>query len=263
MEEIEEIIKRQHSRCANQVTPLIVKALESHSERLLKLEAHMKICNKIDIEPVIQPVIEPIVEPVIQPVIEPVIEPIIEPVIQPIVEPVIEPIVESQLMRELQEKLRANRDESTVLNDELETLDDIVNGIDCDDEDSESVCTEACKEILIEAKTNDVQIGTWKLSEQNCNSCVKTQAKAYRKEKKRVDKERATKQKEIKAKQKEIIKEEQKALQTKLKNLKKGRDENYGIEINRQSEMKKELQKLATDYSSMDKTSTFNINMYI
>jgi hypothetical protein len=175
------------------------------------------------------------------------------------------PDVINPLIVELQEKLCRITNEADVLTMELETLRDLEEETtieDEDDDDASSVCTTDCKEMIKIARPELERIGSWQVDE-DCKDCTKKKIKLYKNEKKKKDKERAKAQNAIKQKQKELIKAEQKELQMKLNNIKKGRAEEYGLDVNRQTQMRAELKKLASDYDSIDKGSHFSINMYV
>jgi hypothetical protein len=168
------------------------------------------------------------------------------------------------LIVELQEKLCRITNEADVLTMELETLNGIEDDPTIEDEndDASSVCTADCREMIKVVKPELERIGSWQVDEE-CNDCTKKKIKLYKNEKKKKDKERAKAQALIKQKQKDLIKSEQKSLQLKLNNIKKGRAEEYGIDTNRQTKMREELKKLATDYDDLNKGSHFSINMYV
>ena len=151
--------------------------------------------------------------------------------------------------------------EVVTLNDELVTLQNIADEEDEAESVAESDCTEICREMLKEVSPEVQRCGTWSVLDENCNSCVKTRAKAYKKAKKEIAKEQAAQQKKIKEAQKKLLKQEQKMLAQRLKNLKKGRDENYGIDYDHQAKMKAELRKIAQNRAGVD-DKPFIIQMY-
>jgi hypothetical protein len=287
---MEHLIANQHSKRASSTTPHVISVLQEHSERLLKLEAIVAINTKREImadrEPVeskkivtkIEPVPIPEPEPVkLAPIVIPEPEPEIPDVEIPISIPDVE-IPESldpedfkpnvALINEMTNKLADLSQQNTTLNDEIVTLQDLEDQEDVMDSlsDTSSVCTEACKHLIKEIPVNDmVQMGTWKVESDSCKDCIKKRAKAYRKVKQQNEKDRAKQMKQIKQKQKELIKLDQKQLQIKLKNLKKGRPENYGLDdtMTKQDKMRDELRKIAKGYTDLDNTTQFNIQMFV
>lgn len=251
---MEQLIKNQNSRRASNIAPHVVSVLQEHSERLLKLEAMMKINNQQQQQPKEEEEeleIEIPEPPAIRNTPEPEPEP--EPSINP-------------LIVELQSKLCRITNEADVLTMELNTLKELEDEEETEteiDEDNVSVCTVECREMIKEIKPEMQKIGSWTIDDQ-CDGCTKKKVKEYKIAKKKKEKERAKAQKAIKLKQQQLIKEEQAQLQKKLKNLKKGREEGYGLDEIKQQQLKEELRKLATDYSKIDNNNShFSINMYV
>lgn len=256
---MDELIRHANSKRASNTTPHIIRILQEHSERLLKLEAMLKISTYGDPQEFSnkQEEDKPVV--ISTKTKEVKFEPIEMDEPEEIVPDSINPLIV-----ELQEKLCRITNEADVLAMELETLNDLEDEttIEEDNDDASSVCTADCREMIKIAKPELERIGSWQVDEE-CNDCTKKKIKLYKNEKKKKDKERAKAQALIKQKQKDLIKAEQKSLQLKLNNIKKGRAEEYGIDTNRQTKMREELKKLATDYDDLNKGSHFSINMYV
>lgn len=223
------------SRKLTNIVPHMITVLEQLEERIKKLE----------LNEVVQPVIH---DPIINEV-----EVEIEK------EHVIEPEIVNPMIAELTNKLSELSNDNVILNDEIQTLTEIENE---EDDDDVSVCTDACREILTEAEL--IQAGRWKVDSELCNGCIKVNTKTYQKEKQMREKERAKQLKMVKEKQKDLIKMDQALLATRLKNLKKNRPEDYGIDNTKQQQMKEELRRLADAYQKGESTnSQFKISMYL
>lgn len=221
------------SRKLTNIVPHMITVLEQLEERIKKLE----------LNEVVQPVIH---DPIIN-------EVEIEK------EHVIEPEIVNPMIAELTNKLSELSNDNVILNDEIQTLTEIENE---EDDDDVSVCTDACREILTEAEL--IQAGRWKVDSELCNGCIKVNTKTYQKEKQMREKERAKQLKMVKEKQKDLIKMDQALLATRLKNLKKNRPEDYGIDNTKQQQMKEELRRLADAYQKGESTnSQFKISMYL
>jgi hypothetical protein len=254
---MEELRNNIRSKKASNVSPHILSVLEEHADRIIRLEA-LILLNRtseiLTIESPQQPVVKDDIE-----IIEEVIDNEIE--IDEL-EHIIEPEIINPLIAELNEKLSQLANENVILNDEIDTLGNIEDEMDDTMSDNQSVCTEACREMLADADI--VKCGKWRVNDEMCNGCIKVNAKSYRKEKKIMDKQRAKELKEVKEKQKQLIKIEQRTLATRLKNIKKSRPEDYGIDTTKQEQMKAELRKLADAYQKGESTnSNFRIQMYL
>jgi hypothetical protein len=302
MSDLEQIFCKKNNKNANATVPHIYNVLVEHRERLLKIEnviktgvyknfkeeAHpqqpvvqelpdfdkiinnrideiLKQCkdHKIDVERVVVEVVEDEKEEIKGDDFEIEIKEI-EEELQAIVEPV-EPDLPNPLISELTDKLSDLTNQNIILGDEIRSIERLE---DEDDDilsltDTESQCTDACAALLTE-NADIMKVGSWKCEDELCNGCIKTRAKAFKKEKKEMEKKRAKELKEIKKRQKELIKEEQKQLSIRLKNLKKNRDENYGIDMTRQEQMKRELQKIADDYQKLGASNaSFNVQLFV
>lgn len=264
---MEDLIKYQCSKRASNVTPHIVKILQEHSERLLKIEAKLSIISNDQAK---QPAcVEVVNENIKQAPDNEDNECKVINTREQVEDIDVEiPDEIDPIMVELQAKLCRMNNEADVLTMELETLREIEEAEDPtdeadDDDDVSSVCTVDCREMIKTIRPEMERIGSWSVVEEQCDGCAKVQIKKYKAEKKRKEKERAKAQQAIKQKQKDLIKEEQRELAIKLKNIKKGRAENHGLDNNRQTQMREELRKLATDYQKLDNPGVFNINMYV
>lgn len=283
------IRKNQGSKRACDTMPSVLKVLEQHSERIAKLEKCPHQCSdkcKVEVEqPVLQlPDFDAMIDEKLlkvladfeQKKVDPEIQVLeiktfedevkeIEQELEAVKDEPVEPELPNPLIAELASKLSDLANQNITLGDELRTLERLEDEEDIFDmsiSDTESVCTDACRELLKDADI--VQCGTWDVEKEMCGGCIKLNAKAYAKEKKKIEKERNKQLKLIKQKQKDLIKMEQKQLSIRLKNLKKNRPEDYGIEKDAQSEMKEELRKLADAYQKGEKSnSNFKINMYL
>jgi hypothetical protein len=229
---MEHIKKNMKSRKITNIMPHIVTVLEQYEERIKSLE----LLNQSP-------------------------PPVVPDEIINEKEHIIQPEIVNPIIAELTSKMSQLANDSVILNDEIETLDNLENEED-DIDDNQSVCTDVCREILTDAEL--IQAGRWKVDAEMCNGCVKVNAKSYQKEKVKNEKARAKQLKAVKEKQKELIKLDQAALATRLKNLKKGRPEDYGIDNDKQQQMKEELQRLADAYQKGEKTdSQFRIQMFL
>jgi hypothetical protein len=173
--------------------------------------------------------------------------------------------------------LRMNREaESEQLSLRLSELDEKFKKIDDDESlleqtvdegnnsDNDTVCTEDCRTTLKE-KTELGIVGAWKLEENCCTSCIKTQAKAYTKQKKERKKEAITKVKEVNSLQKDILTLEQQSLRERISQLNGVREKNskvrFGVDTKKNDTLREALKKRIEE--GKGDTSPFQINMYL
>lgn len=206
MSDIERLRKLQNSKKASMSVPLAVRVLEEHNERLLRLEALVLENDHADV----------VYEEQVVPEEEDVIT------MQPEQEPEQEPEPDNgAYLDELLQKLLEIQDEASLLEDELTSIKKAEE--EPIEEDLVSECTEACVELLSSEGVSS------NLSKVECKSCIKTRAKMHKKEMKMKDKERAKEVKRIKLKQRELLIQEQYEVAQRLKNLKSGRSELFGM----------------------------------
>lgn len=223
--------KNKNSKFAYSTIPTIIAILKDYEKRLTELE----LFNKDEIIEEIKKV------EVSTQTIEPVF--------------VVDEVKLTYLNAEM---LKLNNQEYAIDKD-IKSLEDL----EVSEDDVISVCTDISKQV-IETTPDLIKCGSWKVDDHTCNDCIKVQAKSYTKAKKQIEKERSAQLKLIKSKQKQLIKEEQKQLELKLKNIKKNRNENYGLNEDRQTMMKEEIKRISDEYSKTGKVnSTFNISMFV
>jgi hypothetical protein len=270
---MDELIRNRDSRRVSSISTPLISILQEYSERLLKLEAIVAINTKREImanrptvsfaaEPELLPevVLEVVLEPevVSTPEVVPKPEELPVPVVVPEPEVVLEPEIDTTEVDRLEELIREMEGRTREINTDILALDD---DLELSMDDSISVCTEDCREMVQDIKATDITpMGAWIVENEKCGSCTKQQLKAYKKAKQAADKQRAKDAKSIKEAQKRLVKEEMKALQTRLKNIKKGRDVSYGVDQIKQDALRAELRKVAEGKMSQ---SEFKIQMYL
>jgi hypothetical protein len=252
---MDELIARKGSKKFSSAAPSIIGILQEHSERLLKLEALVAIAvgrNALtDEQPPAPEQPPPTVE---EPPKPPRPE---QPPQQPL--PPLPVVIDEVALAVVQEALNARTEEAKNINNDILALDDLEYELSADD--TVSVCTDDCRDLVKEFKASATPMGTWKVMDEQCGACSKQQIKAYAAAKKVADKMRAKDQKAIKETQKRLVKEEMRELQSRLKNIKKGRDPTYGMDdtSKRQDELREELKKAVSGKS----TAEFKIQMYV
>ena len=250
---MEQLRKVKHSKKANMSMPLAVRVLEDHHERLLAVERMIGI--EAPARSIRKPLPEPPVElPPMPDLVAPVEEAPMPDLVAPVEEAptppprndieevvpvadvveVMEPVEvvidepspeESAYLDELLNKLTSIQDEASLLESELMSIHQMEQEAEHDDDDAVSVstaCTEACRELLEGLPPDQV-------SSAQCNGCIKARAKAHKKEQKRIEKERAREAKKVKQKHKELLAMEEHDLAQRLRNLRSGMDEMYGV----------------------------------
>ncbi len=116
---------------------------------------------------------------------------------------------------QLLEKLTSIKDQSSMLHLELDSIKQMDNAIESEEDDDISICTENTEHLqeLIDLHPEDI-MGNAPC--QNCKSCMKQKAKLIKKNKKAKEKERRAYLKQLKINEKEVLMIEQNELQNKL-----------------------------------------------
>lgn len=159
------------------------------------------------------------------------------------------------LMNSLKSQIESNEKSNIIIDDELIEVDKLID--ECDE--CASVMTEEGLK-MIQTTPELQQCGVWTVDSM-CGGCKKEGVKNYQKQKKDREKQYQLEKKEIIKRQKMIFESEQLLLNKKLKDLKKGRTNDYSEDENKQEQMKIDLRKLVKN-GNVD-SSNFNINLFI
>lgn len=132
-----------------------------------------------------------------------------------------------------------------------------------DDFDSASMVTadyETPENKKILETNPEVIIGKWKAQDISCNKCIKTRMKTYDKAKKQKIKDQKLKLKKIKKLQSKLLGREAKLIKMKMKDVQRGRQTDYGVEVDENEKLRRDIKKMVED-PSLD--SKFAINLYL
>jgi hypothetical protein len=275
MADIENLRKVQASKKSSMSMPLAVRVLEHHHERIKHLEAlvlrtsispdshfedttatsdftndaHGFRSEMTDTEPDEHAAVAAI--EIFPPVEEEVEE------LKPVEEPEEKQPEEKQpdngaFLDELLQKLLQIQDEACLVEEELNSIKEAEAERVDDDDDTDSVmteCTDTCRELLRSEEGISEHA-----AKAECKSCIKLRVKMHKKEKKLREKERVRGIKAIKLKQKELLMQEQFEIAQRLKNIKSGRSEMFGMVDRGQIQaLAEEIDHLAGEYAVNDK----------
>jgi hypothetical protein len=258
---IEELKKTQHSKKSGISMPIAVRILESHHERLLRLESLFSLdssakCNdecgsaceksttctsdatNFATNPSENDAVSTI--SVMSAINEVEVEEM-QPAPTVIItrEPVKDPDG-LKLLDELLEKLVAIQDEASLVEAELQSIKQMDEAEQEESEESDiaTECTEACQELI---DSSDMALVN---PCDGCKACIKAKAKQIRKENKRLEKERRKQAKEIKKKQREIMMLEQTELSSKIQSFRTGLMGTGMLTAERKRQLEDELERL-------------------